>query len=303
MSMREDNQGQTRSYSRRAVEHGVDTSSREILNRLVDDEILPQLAGAFAASHRAIAGGAKPMSYFGYPSGPITPADIEALYLAVLGRSAARPEQVLAEVNARGARYSEMLEGLLRPAANRLGDAWLNDECSFFDVTIGMSKLHQLLHLEAGKLPRARVGRADSLRTVLLAGAPGEQHLFGLGVVEQGFLAAGWRVIMMAGADWPEVCDELRNERCDVVGLSCAGDRLRPVIKSAIDNARLASSNRDIKVIVGGHLFLSDSSLVSLVGADAAASDSQSAVEIATRLLQIDDETRDTTCLTNNSLS
>jgi hypothetical protein len=87
------------------------------------------------------------------------------------------------------------------------------------------------------------------------------------------------------------------------VGLSCAGERLRPVIKSAIDDARLASSNRDIKVIVGGHLFLSDSSLVSLVGADAAASDSQSAVESATRLLQVDDETRDTTCLTNNSLS
>jgi methanogenic corrinoid protein MtbC1 len=308
MSMQEGNPGQTRSRSRKAEGHGIDTSSvdtpfRELLNRLVDDEILPQLAGAFAASRESCSGNIEPMSYLGYPAGPVTPADIEALYRAVLGRSAERPEQVLAEVNARGARNGELLEGLLRPAANRLGDGWLNDECSFFDVTIGMSKLHQLLHLEAGKLPRARLGRPDASRTVLLAGAPGEQHLFGLGVVEQGFLAAGWRVIMMAGADWAEVCDQLRNEHCDVVGLSCAGERLRPVIKSAIDDARLASSNRDIKVIVGGHLFLSDSSLVSLVGADAAASDSQSAVESATRLLQVDDETRDTTCLTNNSLS
>jgi len=107
----------------------------------------------------------------------------------------------------------------------------------------------------------------------------------------------------MAGAEWPEVCDELRHERCDLLGVTCAGDRLRPIIKSAIDEARLASANRDIKVIAGGHLFLNDGSLASLVGADAAAVDSTSAVELANRLMHVDDKAADTLCMTTNALS
>jgi methanogenic corrinoid protein MtbC1 len=303
MSMHEGTRDPSRSRNRKATDREGDISPRDLLNNLIDDEILPKLVGTFAAS-KSLNAGANGLTLPSRPSsGSFSTSDVEALYLAVLGRSAMRPEQVIAEVNTRRPACSEVLEGLLRPVANRLGEGWLADDCSFFDVTVGMSKLYQLLHLETGRRTPVRTRQADSVPTILLAGAPGEQHLFGLGVVEQGFIAAGWRVIMMAGAEWPEVCDELRNERCDLLGVTCAGDRLQPTIKSAIDEARLASANGDIKVIVGGHLFLNDGSLASLVGADAAAGDSVSAVALANRLMHVDDEAADTLCMTTNALS
>ena len=122
-------------------------------------------------------------------------------------------------------------------------------------------------------------------RSLLLTGAPGEQHLFGLGIIEQAFADAGWNVTMMAGADWDGVCDALAENPYNVLGISCSGQRLQSKLKSAIDAARLVSTNRDIKVLVGGHLFLDDKNDARSVGADSFAVDSFSAVQAADSLL------------------
>ena len=116
------------------------------------------------------------------------------------------------------------------------------------------------------------------------------EGLFGLGIIEQAFAEAGWNVTNLAGAGWDAVCECLQSEHHDLIGVTCAGERLRPNLKSAIDRARFMSTNRDIKVLVGGHLFANDRNLVRVVGADGVASDSVSALQAANGLVPVFDE-------------
>ena len=218
--------------------------------------------------------------------GKVGLAEIDELYLAVLGRGSRPPEAVVSDARSRGLDQSDINEGLLRPVALKLGEGWLADECSFFDVSLGMARLHQVLRSSSARWGGASVSRGSG-RTILLAGAPGEQHLFGLGVIEQAFAASGWTVTMMAGESWNAVCDVLQTEHHDVLGITCAGERLRLGLKSAIEVARSVSTNRDVKVLVGGHLFENDSTEVDSVGADAFALDSMTATNVADNLLPV----------------
>ena len=252
----------------------------DLLNDVLTTDVLPRLRGAHGSGHVAGAGSRDlPCS-----QGPVADSEIIELYQAVLGRVPVTPDSVLARLTARGVVRSDIHEGLLRPVALMLGEGWLSDDCNFFEVSVGMSKLHQSLHSPLLRKER-RSASSCCHRTVLLTGAPGEQHLFGLGIIEQAFAEAGWNVTNLAGAGWDAVCECLQSEHHDLIGVTCAGERLRPNLKSAIDRVRFMSTNRDIKVLVGGHLFENDKTLVRSVEADAFASDSASAIQAANGLV------------------
>jgi len=85
---------------------------------------------------------------------------------------------------------------LLAPAANHLGDRWLNDTLSFIDVHLGLLRLHQLItDLEfVGPVPDSLDGRS-----ILIASAPGDQHTFSATMVADIFKRAGWEVANQSG--------------------------------------------------------------------------------------------------------
>jgi MerR family transcriptional regulator, light-induced transcriptional regulator len=178
----------------------------------------------------------------------------------------------------RGLDVETLLLHFLAPAARRLGELWESDKIDFVDVTIGASRLQQLLHHLTGSLP----ARADiSARRLLLVPAPGEQHTFGLVMASEMFRREGWQVHGVAPIGAEEFFSLISQQQFDLIGFSVSCDRLIGTLCSSIQAARRISRNKSVRIMVGGRVFAQDPAVGSSVGADLVASDAREALVLA----------------------
>ncbi|MHA7871864.1 MAG: cobalamin-binding protein, partial [Hyphococcus sp.] len=84
-----------------------------------------------------------------------------------------------------------------------------------------------------------------------------------------------------------ELCDIVRAEHYDVVGLSAACDACLDDIEDEIAALRDAACNPDLKILVGGRVFTESPDLASTIGADAAANDAKAAPAVGRKLLAV----------------
>jgi methanogenic corrinoid protein MtbC1 len=119
---------------------------------------------------------------------------------------------------------------------------------------------------------------------MLLTCAPGEQHTLGTLIVAEHFIRDGWDVHLMTIYSSDILLDMVRKADYDCLGVSVSCSQYVPGLRSDIRRVRQVSRNADIRVLVGGHLFGTDSSLVEQLGADGFATDADSAVVVARRL-------------------
>lgn len=166
-----------------------------------------------------------------------------------------------------------MLE-LLAPAARQLGEMWCGDRLGFVEVTIGLSRIQQ--QLRQFRIPAGRMV-ADKGR-VLLAPAPGEQHSFGLRVVEEFLLRDGWEVRSILRPDHGGLAQLAAADAYDIIGFSVSGERLLPALRQTIREVRSASRNRGVRIMVGGVLFAGPTPCEHFCDADATVSDAEEAV-------------------------
>jgi methanogenic corrinoid protein MtbC1 len=169
---------------------------------------------------------------------------------------------------------------LLIPAARRLGALWEDDVVSFTDVTIGLGRLQQAVRL-LGSHGEALESHDGESRSALFAPAPGEQHTFGLFLVEDQFRRAGWRTWMEPSASTEDCPDLASGQWFDLVGLSASPAADVADLTTAITRLRSLSRNPNLVVMVGGALFLEHPGLVGDVGADASAVTAAEALLIA----------------------
>jgi methanogenic corrinoid protein MtbC1 len=168
---------------------------------------------------------------------------------------------------ARGISHNELYLDLLGPAARMIGDMWRDDECSFAEVTMVVSRLHQILHgLRSGRIGEVEVRTAP---TALMVLAPGEQHSFGLAIACAFFEEAGWQTRQLHDNDAEAIIDAVANTHFDLVGFSLSSEAHADVLRATIMRMRAASANPDVVVIVGGPAFETAPELVSRLGADA----------------------------------
>lgn len=166
-----------------------------------------------------------------------------------------------------------MLE-LLGPAARQLGEMWCGDRLGFVEVTIGLSRIQKLLR--QFRIPPGRV-EADKGR-VLLAPLQGEQHIFGLRVVEEFLLRDGWDVRCVLRPCAGELAQLAADDAYDIIGFSVSGERLLPALRQAIREVRSASRNRGVRIMVGGVLFAGPAPCEHPCDADATVRDAEEAV-------------------------
>lgn len=164
---------------------------------------------------------------------------------------------------------------LIEPAARALGDAWLADECSELDLTIGLSMLQLAGHAArhyAASMPKPHGSRY----TVLLATAPGESHMLGTTLLADQFTDAGWQVDMAFPDSEEALLNQVRAQHPDAVdiGLSDALPREHALacLRSAIAHTRVVAANYPTVISVGGRLFAEASATAASVGADHARS-------------------------------
>lgn len=174
---------------------------------------------------------------------------------------------------------------LLAPIARYLGELWDADIVDFSTVTMGCSRLQQLLHELSPSFFREAEPH-EHRRRVLLAPVPGEQHTFGLYMVAEFFRRAGWDVWSGCMPN-RELAELVGKEAFTLVGFSLSGDQRLDALASSIRAVRRASCNRGVGVLVGGPVFVGHPELVSLVGADATAQDGRQATQQAQNTLSL----------------
>ncbi|MEN9779461.1 MAG: hypothetical protein RL014_609 [Pseudomonadota bacterium] len=172
---------------------------------------------------------------------------------------------------------------LMTPAARELGAGWDTDRWDFSQVSHGLLVLQSLLQDLSAEW-RAGHHEAPDARRILLMPVPGSQHTFGLLMIAELFRLEGWSVWAEPVPSVREVVELVRNRWFDVVGFSIGTQAQANSARSAILLVRKQSSNRRVKVMVGGPAIHADPSLGKWLYADMIAGDGTTAVAVAEQL-------------------
>jgi methanogenic corrinoid protein MtbC1 len=174
---------------------------------------------------------------------------------------------------------------LLAPTARVLGDFWDNDVCDFVDVTMGLWRLQQVVHELGSRAPCASARtRAD--RRVLFTVPPGDQHSFGLVMIEDFFRRAGWRTWSAPDAGLAELCAIAGRQWFELIGLTVSNADHLTQLPLMLRDLRRASQNPAVGIMVGGKIFSDHPELAAQAGADATAADGAMALLAAERLVE-----------------
>lgn len=215
----------------------------------------------------------------------ITSNDVDVFCDLLANADFSRAMGFINDASARGVDYDTLLLDLLAGAARRLGLQWECDERDFSEVTVGMSRLHQALQHLAINAP-FQTAQLQTRGRALLAPCPGEQHNFGVMLLDSMFHRAGWELRTLPGATNGQLGRIAGDSRFDVIGLSLSCDEQLPQLEKAISTVRRQSRNQNVVILVGGRAFSGDPSLASRIGADAAPSDALAAVAAAELLMR-----------------
>ncbi len=248
------------------------------LLQTIEGEIIPRLVLA----RRGIGQGPAATATLGWTPGNELVAEIADLVARQdLGAAATRIDALRQS----GLTIETLYLDLLAPVARYMGELWEADILDFSTVTLGCSRLQQLLHELSPSFFR-EVEPHEHRRRVLLVPVPGEQHTFGLYMVAEFFRRAGWDV-WSGCMPTRELTELVGKEAFALVGFSLSGDKRLDALASSIRSVRRASCNRGIGVLVGGPVFVGHPELVSLVGADATAQDGRLATVQAQNTLSL----------------
>ncbi|RNJ63376.1 MAG: hypothetical protein EDM03_02870 [Porphyrobacter sp. IPPAS B-1204] len=177
---------------------------------------------------------------------------------------------LIASLAQQGFTSAAIITLLIEPAARVLGDAWLADDCSELDLTIGLSMLQLAGHAVRYEAGGQTIG--NNRYSILLATAPGEKHMLGTSLLADQFTDAGWRVEMAFPGSDEALANQLSAQHPDAVdiGLSDAMPRNHALdrLRATIGLSRLATPDQPTVISVGGRLFAEAAETARSVGAD-----------------------------------
>ncbi len=271
--------------------NGDDANDDANMASLIEDEIIPKLIAAHRihGDHGQKAGGNP--AYQGSPgftSGRLAP---EIIADTALDREPGALMDIIGQALAKGLSAETLLVDVLAPAARCLGSRWDNDTADFIDVTMGLWRMQEIVHELAARRPDdlpqgAQVPEIAGGRRILFAVAPGDTHSFGSVMLEEIFLRAGWSARNCRDGNLGDLQKETRAHWFDIVALTISIDQHSAAISELVAALRHASRNPDVRIMVGGKLFLDRPGLAEEVGADATAVDARAALEKADFLVE-----------------
>lgn len=241
----------------------------------------------WSSTHALPRGPASPLFH------PLSPAPAPARLAkqaATLARLLIAPDpgaaiELLDSLHARAGSVAALCATLFEPAARELGDLWQADDCSEFEVTLGLWRLQTAMRrTDAGAMPAA----SARMPSVLVAPQPGEPHMFGAALDAEMLWRAGWD----AQCEQPATDDALQGLLAgtwfDALDLSLSAAFRRehwlPRMATSITLARRASRNPALVVVVGGRVFAEPAGASPRVGADAC---SATALQVAPAILHV----------------
>jgi MerR family transcriptional regulator, light-induced transcriptional regulator len=247
----------------------VDGFSR--LAQTLEGEIIPRLLMAYRSDLRTVA---RP----DIEARALDAAAVDDLVRIVQCDDVSQAYSLVRAVVLGGVSLEGVFLELMSPAARRLGDLWLSDDLTFADVTLALSRLQRIMRTLAST--DARGGADAGLRPgrVLLAVVPGEQHSFGVLMLEEFLRRDGWDVETRSGPSREELLAAVRRTDIAAVGLSVSVDTQLDETRALIGDIRASARNPNLAVMVGGRCFNDHPEYVGVVGADFTAVDGRQAI-------------------------
>ena len=256
-----------------------DESRRQsIVTRTVEQEVIPRLL--LARRETPPVATPEPAAF------AITDAQLAELVALVLAREEARSVAFVEALHDAGYPAETLYLDLLAPTARQLGQMWVDDDCDFTDVTVGLFLLQNSLR-ELGASQRDTAVVNPAAPRILLVPLPREQHTFGLSMVYDFFRRAGWNAWSGTVESEGELSAMVRESWFDIVGFSLPCDEQLDDARAMIRMVRAASKNPGVAIMVGGPGFTADPALAGTVGADGTAMDGRQAVKAADALLAL----------------
>jgi methanogenic corrinoid protein MtbC1 len=173
---------------------------------------------------------------------------------------------------------------LIAGAARHLGWMWEQDEADFSQVTLGLMRLQQITH-RLGYEYQSGPQTAGRIRRMMIASAPGSQHLLGLSMVSEFFRKDGWQVVVEIADNQAGLMQTAKNEWFDLIGLSVALTNQVPALAHLVAQLKSVSRNPEVPVILGGAAFIDSAVTAQDLGADGISTDAANAVSLGACLV------------------
>lgn len=224
--------------------------TQQILTQTVEQHVIPRLllarrddaAGAASPTAAADAGAAADPS--------ISEAQVAGLVALVLARDEAASLAYVEALHTDGIPAETLYLDLLAPTARQLGQMWVDDDCDFTDVTVGLFLLQNSLR-ELGAAHHTSTAVNPAAPRILLVPLPREQHTFGLSMVYDFFCRAGWNAWSGTIESEGELAAMVRESWFDVVGFSLPCDEQLDDARAIIGMVRASSLNPGVAVMAG----------------------------------------------------
>jgi methanogenic corrinoid protein MtbC1 len=247
--------------------------SSSLLTKVIEGEIIPRLLLAHREMRRA-----EPLE-----QGLDDLVTSEALARLVLFHEADEIVDYLQILLDRGITLECLFLDVLAPVARKLGELWEEDQCTFTDVTLALSRLHSVLHTMGGRGNAAL--RPALERRAFFAPVPGEKHTFGISILEEFFLHAGWETACDHNPSAAGIMQLAATQSLDIIGFSVGCQELLDPLSDLIGKIRKVSCNRSVTIMVGGGLFIDNRDLAARFGNATIVSDCVHAVQAAEEIV------------------
>ena len=170
---------------------------------------------------------------------------------------------------------------VLFPAQQEIGRMWHNGEASVAEERVVTETTRRVMAI----LSHDQSDASDTGKTVLAASVARDAHDIGIRAVADFFQVAGWRAISL-GSDVPpkEIANAARIFDVDLVVLATTLTTQLKQLQQSIASIR-SVCGEDVKVLVGGHVFIDTPEVWKSTGADAYAADAGDAVARGAELL------------------
>lgn len=176
---------------------------------------------------------------------------------------------------------------LITPAARALGTQWDLDRMDFVDVTHGLVRLHAIAH-EIGFAYQDGPVLQGEIKRIMIASAPGSEHLLGPTIVADFFRKAAWQVVIEISSSKKQLVQAVENEWFDTVGLSVSIAPQLTDLADLVDQIKQRSRNPRVVVLLGGPIFTVQNLQASDFGAAGICVDAKEAVSLALSLQPTD---------------
>ncbi len=206
-------------------------------------------------------------------------SEVQVLCNALLHPDPSVAREMVRSLQARNVTLEILFQAYLGPASERLGTMWDNDRISFGQVTLGVSRILELVHKLRAALPPAKITKSDM---VLFATVPGETHSLGVEMATELFRQRGWDVEVMVGGSHGEIIERIDSNRYLMLGLSASGRRTAEALAVLIHSVRTVDPS--LYIVASGVVVREEPDLLALAQPDYSVSSVDDALLLMDRL-------------------